>query len=370
MKKTTLLAALLLCGALFSQAQVTTEPVGFVSVTAPANSDTPISMPLARAAALQTTVASVAGNVVTLNSGLTTSQFVYAAGTQNDYFYISVKSTVAPGSGVSGKWFQVLANSGHATNGTITVDGGATTVQAQGLATGDTIEVIPFWSLNTLLPLGGGITATADIDSPQDLVLQLPQTVAGTNLGAEKSAIYSTDVANLGVAGWYDANTLDPVGAAPLLPDTYLIVRNKGDAQTLTVTGSVPMSQKVSSIVRLANGVKQDNFVVNPYPVPLSLPGTNLFESGAFEATTNIDIPKDILLVYNGTETGFNSQPSKAYIYSTDLGNLGTAGWYDANTLDGPFGVNDKLIPAGSGMIVRKASGAIVDIAWSAPKPY
>lgn len=370
MKKTTILAAALFGGVLSSQAQVTTDPVGFVSVNNPANSDTPVGLPLARASVLQTTVVSVAGNVVTVSAGLTASQFVYAAGTQTNHYYLSVKSTVAPASSTKGKWFEITANTGAASNATITADGGASTIQAQGLAAGDTVEVIPFWTLNTLLPAGGGITPTADIDSPQDLVLQLPQNVSGTNLGAAKSSIYSTDVANLGVAGWYDSNSFEASGDDALVPDSYLVVRNKGAAQTVTVTGSVPMSNKVTSIVRLAANTKQDNFVVNPFPVPISLPGSNLAESGAFEATTDIDAPKDVLLVYTGTETGFNAQPSKSYIYSTDTVNLGAAGWYDASTFDGPYGVNDKVIPAGSGMIVRKASGAIVDLAWSAPKPY
>jgi uncharacterized protein (TIGR02597 family) len=130
------------------------------------------------------------------------------------------------------------------------------------------------------------------------------------------------------------------------------------------------MSAKATSIVRLDPAKKQDNFISNPFPVAVSLPDMKLFESGAFEVTTDVDAPKDVLLVYVGTETGFNSQPSKSYIYTNDLNNVGTVGWYDASSLAGPFLVTDKIIPAGAACIVRKSTGAVVELVWTAPKPY
>jgi uncharacterized protein (TIGR02597 family) len=273
---------------------------------------------------------------------------------------------------VRGKWYEVLTNTAHTTNGTITVEPGESSdVQTQGLLAGDTIEIIPFWTLNTLFPNGQGVTATADIDVPQDLVLLLPQTVPGTNLTAAKSSLYSTDLVNLPSAGWYDANAFNPVGDDVVAPDTYIIVRNKGDNQPFTLVGGVPMGgAKTTNLVRLSAGVKQDNYVVNPFPIPLSLPELNLFESGVFEATSDIDAPKDVLLVYQGTESGFDSQPLKAYIYSTDTVNLGVAGWYDASSFLGPYTSVDKLVPAGAGMIVRKAAGVATSVTWTIPKPY
>jgi uncharacterized protein (TIGR02597 family) len=347
---------------------VETDPVGFVSVTASANTDSPIGLPLARASVLQTTVASVSSNVITVNSTLIASQFVYASPVQTNRYYLSVKSTLAPSSSAKGKWFEVLSNG----TSTLTVDPGSTaSVQSQGLTAGDSVELIPFWTLNTLFPNGQGITATTDIDFPQDLILQLPQTVAGVNLAASKSAIYSTDLVNLTSVGWYDAGTFDPVGDDIILPDTYLIFRNKGAAQSLNIVGSVPVATaKTTSIVRLSPTQRQDNFVVNPFPVAVSLPELELFESGAFQATTDIDFPKDVLFVYQGTETGFNNQPSKAYIYSTDLTNLTVAGWYDAGTFDGPFTNLNKVVPAGGALIVRKTTGPTSEVSWSANRPY
>ncbi len=348
-----------------SAVEANTDPVGFVSVTVAANSDAPFSLSLNRPAALQTTVSAVATNTITLNATLTASQFVYAAGTQTNKYFASIKSTVNTNSTVNGKWFEVTAN----TTTAITVDpASVTSVQAQGLAAGDTVEIIPFWSFNTLFPSGGGLTATSNIDVPQDLVLLMPQTVAGTNLASAKSYMYVSGSGDLS-DGWYNANTFDPVGDDILIPDTYFVVRNRGVAQDLTVVGAVPFSAKTSNLVRLSAGVKQDNFSVNPYPVPLSFTETNLVQSGAFEATTDIDNPKDILLVYDGTETGFNAQPSKAYIYSTDLSNLGAVGWYNANTFDGPLD-NSKILQSGRGFIIRKASGAVAEFNWKMPRPF
>lgn len=370
MKRTTILTTLLaaLLGSYASGQTAVTDPVGFVTVTAPANSDAPVGLPVARAAVLQTTVSSVSANEITVAAAMTSSQFVYASPTQTNHYYVSVKSTVSPSSAVKGKWYEIVSNS----TSSITVDSGsATSVQSQGLAVGDTIEVIPFWTLNTLLPSGQSMTVTTDIDFPQDLILQLPQTVAGINLASAKSAIYSTDTANLGVAGWYNANTFDAVGDDLILPDTYLVFRNKGAAQPVTIVGSVPMaSAKATTLVRLSGVLRQDNFAINPFPIPVSLTELGLFETGVFQATTDIDFPKDILLVYQGNETGFNSQPAKSYIYSTDTVNLPSAGWYDSSTFDGPYLLADKLVPAGGAIIIRKALGAISEANWAATRPY
>lgn len=351
----------------FLCAQVVTQAVGFTTINSSANTDTPVSLALHRPSELESTVVNVSGNVITISAGLTANQFAYAAGSQTNHYYVSVKTSSA----VAGKWYEILSNTGETSNATITVDpGSAATLQTQGLLQGDTIQVIPFWTLNTLFPGGQGLTVTTDIDSPQDLVLQLPQSVAGTNLAAERSSLYSTDTANLGTAGWYDANSFDSVGDDPILPDSYLVIRNKGASQPITLTGSVPQSNRTTNIVRLSTNKRQDNFIANPFPVPISLQELNLYESGVFEATADIDAPKDQLLVYTGTETGFNAQPSKAYIYSTDTANLPQAGWYDANTFEGPFTNSQKLIPVGGGLIVRKAIGAIANLTWTAPKPY
>ncbi len=369
MKNTLFLAAALAAISAVSNGQVTTDPVGFVTYSAPANSDAPVALPINRTPLLQSVVTGVSGNVVSISAGLTAGQLVYAAGVQTNHYYLSIKS--ASSAVVTGKWYEITGNTGATSNASITADSaGATTIQTQGLAAGDVVEVIPFWTLNTLLPSGGGVTVTTDVDAPQDQILILPQTLAGANLSPVQSSIYTNDLANVSAAGWYDAGTLADVGDVILIPDTYFIVRNKGAAQSITVTGSVPTSNKASSIVRLSPTKKQDNFLVNPFPVAIALQQTNLFESGGFTVTTDVDAPKDLLLVYQGTETGFNSQPSKAYIYTNDLNNVSVAGWYDASSLAGPFLITDKVIPVGGSFIVRKAVGAVGEVAWTTPKPY
>ncbi|MCX6858256.1 MAG: TIGR02597 family protein [Verrucomicrobia bacterium] len=344
----------------------TTDPVGFTTITANANSDCPIGLPLNRAPVLQTTISGISGNVLTVNATLVASAYVYTSPTQTNYFYVSIKSTVNSASSVNGKWFQVLSN----TSTTITVDpSNPATVQVQGLAVGDTIEIIPFWTLNTLFPNGQSLTATSNLNILQDLISELPQDIAGVNLSTKPSSCYCTDLTEVAAPGWYNANTLEATGDNPIVPDSYLILKNKGASQPTTITGTVPMSNKTSSIVRLVSG-RQDNFIVNPFPIAISLPETNLFESGAFEVTTNVNSVKDILYVWNGSETGFNISASKTYIYTNDLSEVPSAGWYDANTLAGPFLLVDKLVPAGGSMIVRKANGPAVEISWKAPKPY
>ena len=353
---------------------VETDPVGFSTVTAPANSDLSVTLPLHRSTAFQGAVTGVSGNVISLNATFTASQFVYASPGQINTYYVSVRSTVSLSSAVKGKWFSIVSN----TTSSVTVDpDGPSSVETQGLVVGDTIEIIPFWTLNTLFPNGQGLTITTDIDSPQDLIFTLPQNVAGINLQASLSFLYCDDPVNLGTPGWYAAGTFtstSPGGVSwadyPLAPDTFIRFRNRGAATTLTLTGAVPTSDVATVIARLASNQQQDNFVVNPFPVAISLPETGLFESGAFQVTTDIDSPKDLLLVFDGTETGFNSQPSKIYLYCDDPANLPQAGWYASGTFAGPYGSTSKLIPAGAALVVRKAAGPVASTSWKMGKPY
>jgi uncharacterized protein (TIGR02597 family) len=196
----------------------------------------------------------------------------------------------------------------------------------------------------------------------------MPDGVAGVNQQPASLSMYANDPGD-GFVGWYDAGSFTATGDNPVSPDSYILIRNIGSAKSLTVTGAVPMSPVMSPIVRLQNGQPQDNFTANPFPVPISFSDSKLFESGAFAPTPNIFSPQDQLLVYDGSEVGPNSQPSAVYIYSTDTGTLGTAGWYNAGTFAGPLDTSALLLP-GHAFIVRKAPGPVSATAWTTTPTY
>lgn len=355
--------SLAITGLGFAQTTAATDPVGFVTVGVPASTDAPMSLPLHRPSALHTTVVTVAGNVITVTATLTANQLA----TNPSSYYVRV---VTSNGAVKGGWYDITANTATSgSNATITVDqGGSQTLQAAGLAANDVIEVVPYWTLNTLFPNGQGLTATTSIFAPQDEVGFMPDGVAGVNQQPASLNMYANDPGD-GFVGWFDAGSFTATGDNPISPDSYIMIRNVGSAKSLSVTGAVPMSPAMSAIGRLQNGQPQDNFTANPFPVPITFSQSKLFESGAFAPTPNIFNPQDQLLVYDGSEVGPNSQPSAVYIYSTDTADLGTAGWYNAGTFAGPLDSSALLLP-GHAFIVRKAPGPAGAAAWTTNPTY
>ncbi|MDB6138302.1 MAG: hypothetical protein JWO94_1374, partial [Verrucomicrobiaceae bacterium] len=153
MKKTIVAAVLTLLGSLYSQAQsVVTDPVGFVSVTVPTQSDAALGAPLGRANEYQGVIQSiggVSGNVITVagTPGWLTSQFIYVLGTQPKTYYARIDSGVREGLIAT-----ITAN--DTSSITITVPSGDDLVGVLTSAantTGDSISIAPYWTLPTLL---------------------------------------------------------------------------------------------------------------------------------------------------------------------------------------------------------------------------
>lgn len=357
-----LLAATLLGSvSIFGQTTVTSDPVGFVNVTIQGAADGRLGLPLRRSATLASTVASVAGDVVTVSASGAECDTAFGAFQPSKHYLLS------RGGSTEGRWYEVTGRTGNQ----FTLDRGAastTSIQAQGLAATNAVQIIPFWTLNTLFPEGAGVDASPDVFSPLGQVKFTNQDSAGTNLPPSRTFIYHPG--GQGPEGWYD---LDNLGGGlkddqPVTPDTYLVLRNPGGSKTITVTGSVPMEKASTAVVRYQANVAQDNFVVNPFPVPISLAQSKLMETGAVAASPDVFSPTDIVLVFNEGAAGFNVPPSSAYIYHD--GTQGPAGWYDLNNVGGGVVDSQQILQPGRGFIVRKAGGAVQTAFWVADKPY
>jgi uncharacterized protein (TIGR02597 family) len=362
-----LCAALLAATAFFpnqlhAQSSVTTDPVGFVNLTANAASDATISLPLHRPNALQTTVSSVSGNVITVAATMTASQFVYSSPSQTDHFYIHVRTSA--NSSVAGNWYQISANDASTLTVVPVV---STTAQTDGLQSGDTVEVIPFWTLNTLFPTGKGIDSTTSLSALQTQILQMPQASAGINPSAQAVYIYYSGPG--ATAGWYNAGTLTAANDLYFVPDSYLILRNVGSAKTIALTGAVPMGNSSTYVETLAAGKAQDNLLVNPFPVAQTLSQLNLVQSGVITGTTSLASLSDQLLVFSSSSTGYNVAASQVLIYWTG-GQGAVNGWYDAGTLAGPLDTTLTIQP-GMGFVIRKAASQSASASrWTAATPY
>ena len=346
------------CGMAFGQTAYTT-PVGYMSLTVPAGSDTTITPALERSPLHQAAASGIAGNNVT-TSGITASGFVTTE------CYLQVVSCAGT-PGLIGKRFPIDAN----TTTAITVDGGATTLQAQGFANGDEFKVTPYWTLATLFPEGAGVGSTNDVFTIDSLVYVVDNGTYGANKPASASYFYcSGDASNEVVAGWYDA--ADAFGAPQndLVIDPtimYQIRNGTASENTVTVTGQVP---DVGSLALVPVSTQQNDVNLGvALPVDISLQDSGL--QSVVQGTSDVFTIDELVFVYDDEGLGQNKPGFVSYFYcSGDASNEVAAGWYDAADAFGAP-ITGNVLKAGRCITIRKAGyGSDGILNWMLPLPY
>jgi uncharacterized protein (TIGR02597 family) len=284
-------------------ATATTDPVGYNTLSLLANSDTYVSIPFHRTAAFVGQVASVSGNVITVagTPGWSSSQFVYASGSQANTYYAFIRSGTK-----EGNYYTVTSNSGN----TLTLDLAGDTLS--GLAANDSLSVIPYWTLGTLFPAsdaGVSFTVSPSVASIRTAILTPDLQTAGINLATTKSYFFYN-------SAWRQAGQSLAISKNDdiLIPDTYFIVRNGANAGSFTHSGSVVMKKSVVPLLTQASA-KQDNAVAITRPVPVSLNDSGLISSGAFTPSASPAVRKDELLVFDNTVAAKNKAASAIYYY-------------------------------------------------------
>lgn len=333
------LAHLLFLGGLAHAQTVSTNPVGFIPVTAKGNSDTYLSMPLHRDAVYQGQLASVSGDTLTVsNATFTNGQF-------NGTHYVLIASGAK-----EGMWYAV---SGTGT-ANVTIDPAGDTL-GTAVTTGTSVRIIPFWTLDTLFPDGAGLKPSPNL-LPQTSILIPDHARAGINLAPSQSFFYYSGT-QFGGEGWRrfgnDPNT--KFDSYTLLPDSFFVVRHHaaGDT-TINLPGTVQMTSLATVIGTLTSGKAQDNAIAFNVAVPTSLGASGLYESGAFTGSSTIDVPADQLLVFDNATAQFNKAPSAIYYYFTGSTN-GGPGWRLKGNLSTVQNSTLVFQPA-AGYIIRKAS--------------
>lgn len=332
---------------------VTTDAVGVMKTTVSSSSDVRLGVPLTQAPLFEGKVSSVSGSVVSF--GVSLPSF----GGQGVYLKVSSDSS-SPNGGIEGKWFTIEDSS----SSSITV---AENLASFGLESGDSVQVVPFWTLDTLFPEGGQFPKTSDVFSPNSFLILSDVLYQGINPGSGGLFIYHDG--SQGDAGWYNADDLGAglVGDTVVSPESFVTARNgSSEAVALTIAGSVPSSQVQSDIVSRSAG-RQDNLVYNPYPKEVSLANSNLVSSGAFSPSSDVFLPTDILYVYETTISGFNPAPTKSLIYHD--GSQGAAGWYDLDDLAAGTVDSFELEP-GVALVIRRGQGSDSVVSWNPPLPY
>ncbi len=339
-----LLAAAAACGLAFGQTTAYTTPVGYVTQTCTANSDSYVSLPLRPSAVAAGALSAAPDTTTTPGSAILSFLGTPGFGTFANTHYAKFKTGVE-----SGKWFVITANSAS----TLTVNLNGATLTA---AAADTVEVIKFWTLATLFD--PAVATNDPLTTPNAIVSS-----AGTSPGVRRTQVLIPDLAGTGtdlspVETYYvNAGIWKKVGGGAtsfndyqVWPDAYILIRNPVTVTSDTkyaISGEVDVN-KVASNLRTSAASQQDNFVGLIRPIDVTLNGLNLGGTSAFMASTSTSPGgrRDQLLVYDTTTVEYDKAPAVTYYYFSGQ-------WRKVGGGATDFGNIDK-IPAGNGFIIRK----------------
>ena len=310
---------------------VTTDPVGFVSVTVPANSDAILAVPLNRAAEFKGVISSISGSVITVTGtpGWAVNQFVYNGTTITKTYAVQFASGVK-----EGMISKVTANTANTI--TVTLSAGDDFSGVVTGASGDQVDVMPYWTPSSLF--------TAAPPSATEL-FGFDTSGLGVNRGAGELYGYSG-------TSWEDEVTGDPASDAPLqFGSSYIVRNNSASALSLSMVGAVPMSTMRLRISTLANNRDQDVQLGYMSPVP--------------ESVISLGLPAvagDSIIGFDNAANGKNKGAATIWAYD------GTQ-WVDDITGD-PLTSTVKLQP-GQGYIYRKLKTATPQaVVWSHTPSY
>ncbi len=328
--------------------ETATNPVGFVTVTCPAGSDTrlgiPFTCPPDFRGALAATPGAPAGEELTISAngtpGWTTDEF---AGSHYVRFTSGVKS---------GFWYEVTGNAASSLD--IHLNGDNPT----GCVEGDTFKLVKFWTLDILFPQGQQTTFTESIGEfplQQRSQLLFPDTM-GTGPNRAESNIYILKaVGSGGNEGWVEVSDgFSPAGDDKLNPDASIIVRNRSADPA---TEFVPLGHVVTEdvVIGLSTDtvLKQDNPLGLIRPVSLALTELGVDDTSFVQSTSHFPLGRrDELFVYDNTIVGFNKPASSIYYKYLGV-------WYrDEGLLAGNPVADTDVLPGGAAIQIRKAKTA------------
>ncbi|HOW67930.1 MAG TPA: TIGR02597 family protein [Candidatus Paceibacterota bacterium] len=325
-----------------TQAQeVASNPAGFFRITLLGNSDTIVSLPYLRPAAASGLVASVSGNVLTVSGSTswTASQFVYQPGVQANTYFMTVLSGAK-----EGFYYPIVQSTSDALTLNLADD------TLDGMLPGDRIAVHPYWTLGTIFPKGRAVHASSSQLIRKTEILIPNYQGTGINLSAIKTYYFLNDDSG---GTWRQFAHSGIKDDDVILPDVMFIVRHNIDTDTtLTVQGDVASSKWAIPLSTLLAG-KQDNIVALPRPIDVSLNNSGLIESGAFASSPSRLVRTDELLVFNNTLKQKNKSAAATYYYCN--------GMWQRFPLTDDVG-DEKPFKAGTGIIIRKASGPTIQL--------
>jgi len=308
--------------ALAVQAANATEAVGYNVVTVPANSDALVSVPFSQDAEGYFTVSTVTDTGVTVADTLEASAYA-------DSYYVRFTS-----GGSKGMWSTV---SGNGTGGFEL----ANDKVLGDVIAGDTFVLYKHHTLGSVFPskhYGTTFTSSTQIVVPNTSLEAINK--AGTGYS------YRTTGIGENPAGWYNGFTY--ADSTIIVPESFVIVRNQSDESIQAlVYGDVP-SVNVAAIIPTTSN--SDDLYLGLFPVDMALGDLGLEGFGQ-------------LVVVDNNANGIN-KAGKGYTYRSTGIDDNPAGWYDGFTY-----ANNTIVPAGSGIILRRSANSSEQV-WVMNKPY
>jgi len=318
-----MICGILMPAVLRSQTVVYTEPLGYVTVSVPAQSDAVLAVPMQRPAVFQGRISSISGNDVTLSATPTLPSgtvfaLVLASGTK--------EGMVARISSQAGAVVTVTLAAGDDLTGITTG------------SNGDRVKIMPYWTPASLIPA----TAPAGLQ-----VLGFENAGPGINVSSTKILTHA------GNGAWENGVTGADAAAEPLAFGAAIVVRNPSNAAvSIPIVGAVPVNKHRLNLSTLAANTAQDIRFGYGSPVLETLDNVGL--GGAAEG--------DQIFVFDNAATGYNKSADQLLIMEGGV-------WKDqiSNNL---IGSSFQFTP-GFGYVYRKAATPSPSTAvWSALPGY
>ena len=294
-------------GAMAQPTVVYTDPVGFVTVTVPAQSDAVLAVPMQRTAVFRGTVLSKSVNQVTLSSAPT-----LPVGT--------VCALVLASGAEEGLVAKIASQNGAILTLTLAVGDSLSAVIA-----GDKVKIIPYWTPASLF----ATTVPVGLQ-----VLGFEAAGPGINLSSTKVLVHE------GSGAWENGVTGQNASAEPLPFGSAIVVRNpSGSVLSVPIVGAVPMNKHRVNLATLAASTPQDVRIGYGSPIFETLDNVGL--NGAAVG--------DKILAFDNTATGINKQPVLTLVREAGA-------WVDeTDNTHTPVGPTFQFTP-GFGYVFRKAA--------------
>ena len=305
--------------------------------------DTVVSVPFQSHGAFQGQLSSV-----DLQAGQSTLNFGSTIGAADDFanspHFVLFKSGAA-----AGRMFSITSN----TATSVVIDTGSETLS--GVAAGNIAQIVPHWTLDTLLPPD---TQSTIHESSGVLPTQRASEVLLFDTTSEGILLSPDRVFFVTASGWKQVGEGYPdAGNTVLAPGSGMVIRHAaGAAGTEFISHGVVEEADVATVLRSRSEGPQDNTVSLLRPIPTKLEDLDLESYFTLSASNDAGDRQDELFVFGTTLGTVNTFPTAKYFRTA-------SGWIEDDGSTYPVS-NDTEIPAGSAFVIRKASSGGGNQIW------